>query len=164
MKCRLWANQQCSLETRTLTLSVSQAHAHPRARAFFSGRRLGKMLAKQAFAKANRTLPYINKVYYIKAKKHPHADAYGVPEKCLSFLGKRNKQANGKTFGERQKAKWSAVCDANQQCSLETRTLTLSVSQAHACLFARAFFLGPTAPGKCHTSCGARVSVLEHCI
>ena len=37
------------------------------------------------------------------------------------------------------------VLTLTSRCSLETRTLTLSVSQAHACLLARAFFLGPTA-------------------
>ena len=34
------------------------------------------------------------------------------PRKCVSFLGIRSKQANGKAFGARQKLKWSAVCDA----------------------------------------------------
>ena len=32
--------------------------------------------------------------------------------KMSTFFGKRNKQANGKTFDDRQKLKWSAVCDA----------------------------------------------------
>ena len=32
--------------------------------------------------------------------------------KMSTFFGKRNKQANGKTFDDWQKLRWSAVCDA----------------------------------------------------
>lgn len=36
-------------------------------------------------------------------------------QKISKFLGKRRKQANGKTFDVRQRLKWSTVCDANRQ-------------------------------------------------